>query len=116
METTSNMETTSTWEFDGICNTQERQAAADRKWQQEMEAELLANRERQQELREQERRKRVEITAVRTGIAATALAVMGIYLIGQGFAGVGGVLLGFGGIAACVSAYGAGICREMDRK
>ena len=53
METTSNMETTSTWEFDGICNTQERQAAADRKWQQEMEAELLANRERQQELREQ---------------------------------------------------------------
>jgi hypothetical protein len=110
------METTSTWEFEGICNTPERQEAADRKWQREKEAQIRKNRERQQEAREQGRRQRVEITAVRTGIVASALLILGIYFLCGGIGWLGGGLLACGAAGACVSAYGAGICREMDRK
>jgi hypothetical protein len=110
------METTSTWEFEGICNTPERQAAADRKWQREKEAQIRKNRERQQEAREQGRRQRVEITAVRTGIVASALLILGIYFLCGGIGWLGGVLMVCGGLCACVAAYGAGMCREMDRQ
>ena len=45
-------------------------------------------------------------------LASIAGIVYGIIMENE----LGGVLIGFGGFAACVSAYGAGICREMDRK
>lgn len=108
--------TMSSWEFEGICNTPERQAAADRKWQQEKEAEIRANRERQQEIRELGRRQRVEITAVRTGICAMAAGILGVYFFDMGLRWPGGILLGLCALGACVAAYGAGMCREMDRQ
>jgi hypothetical protein len=107
----------SSWEFEGICNTPERQEAADRKWQKEKEVQLRKNRQRQQEVRAKGRRQRVEITAVRCGIVASALVILGIYfLCGGGIGWLGGVLMGCGGLCACVAAYGAGMCREMDRQ